>query len=541
MPVFQKFVIGTSEKPDPDFEKEPLNQEGKIIVSENNKDHYFIEDEDGNKKKMLMTAKNVDIEHSGTKIIIPKGMPLREAKIWVNRKIDEENLVVSIDEPIEGYPLDAAYAFTKAMSKIYGWTHMIPIPGFFGDTPPTMVQLMINRTESVQVPWGRMEIPGVDGFIQSGITRKNGRFIFSLRGSVKNKDKIAVADLVAEAKKILNKDSIYRGKAICVKFPDEDDDDFNIHDCPSFLDVDTVNENELVFNNDLMQLVEANLFTPIEMTDEVRKRNIPLKRGVLLEGSHGTGKTLTAYIAAKKCVRNNWTFIYLEHTRDLASAIEFAKSYQPAMIFAEDIDSIMQNVDNTRDSRDEAVNHILNTIDGVSTKNTEIVVVLTTNYIDEVSQALLRPGRLDAVLSIEPPDPIAVDKLIRQYAGELLLDNMPLPRVSKRLQGQIPASIREVVERSKLIAIGRAQGDEFKLTDEDLDIAAIGMINHLELLKPKKEDKRTGVEKAADCLGTHLKTIAKMRSQIDNGNNGTKTLQHTADIESDTPQISDNT
>lgn len=476
-------------------------------------DHYFETDEDGNKKRIEMTAKNVDIEAEGTKIIVPKGMPLKEAEIWIKRKIEEENITVGIEEPIEGYPLDAAYAFTKAMAKIYGWTHMIPIPGFWGDTPPTMVQLMINDTESVQVPWGRMTIPNVDGYIQSGITKKNGRFIFTLRGEVKNRDKLAVNELVSEAKTILLKESIYRGKAISVKFPSEDADDFNIHDCPTFLDLDGVQENSLVFNKDLMTLVDANLFIPVEMTEECRKRNIPLKRGILLEGAHGTGKTLTAYIAAKKCVRNGWTFIYLENVKDLASAFEFAKSYQPCMVFAEDIDSITQGNKERRDSRDEEVNHLLNTIDGVSTKGTEIVCVLTTNYIDEISQAMLRPGRFDAVLSIDPPDPISVDKLIRQYAGELVSDNEHLPQVSSRLQGQIPASVREVVERAKLIAIGANRGGEFRLTDQDLNVAAIGMIKHLDLLKPKAEDKRTGVEKAADCLGGHLQEIAKMRAQ----------------------------
>lgn len=489
--------------------------------NEKTKDYYMDVDEDGNKKKIKMTRQNVDIEAKGNKIVIPDGMPLKEAKIWVERKIQEEEIQVSICEPIEGYPLDAAYAFTKAMSEKYGWTHMIPIPGFFGDTPPTMIQLMVDRNESVQVPWGRMQIPGVHGHIQSGINMKNGRFVFEVNGTVKNRDKGAVAALVKLAKEILREDSIYRGKAIRVNFPDPDDG-FNIHDCPQFMDLEGVNEHELIFNDELQKLINAEVFAPIEKTEEARKHGVPLKRGVLLEGPHGTGKTMTANIAAKKCIRNGWTFIYLHKTSDLAAAIEFAKAYQPAMIFAEDVDSLTQEKENRRDNRDEQVNELLNTIDGIGTKGTEIIVVLTTNYVEEISQGLLRPGRLDAVLSIAEPDPGAVNRLIRQYAGNLLDDAAPLPKVSERLQGQIPASIRGVVERAKLMAIASGRDDgHFKLTDDDLDLAAVSMLNHLELLRPKPEDKRTGVEKAADCLGHHLKDVARIGRELQGGN-GTK-------------------
>jgi SpoVK/Ycf46/Vps4 family AAA+-type ATPase len=70
----------------------------------------------------------------------------------------------------------------------------------------------------------------------------------------------------------------------------------------------------------------------------VQAHKVPLKRGVLLEGPYGTGKTLTAFVTAKKCVENGWTFIMLDRVAALKEALTFARMYAPAVVFAEDID-----------------------------------------------------------------------------------------------------------------------------------------------------------------------------------------------------------
>jgi transitional endoplasmic reticulum ATPase len=135
------------------------------------------------------------------------------------------------------------------------------------------------------------------------------------------------------------------------------------------------------------------------------------------------------------------------------------------------------------------VDGILNTLDGVGTKESEIITILTTNHVDNINKAMLRPGRLDAVLTVTPPDGPTAVKLARQYARGLLDDSNALELAGQEMAGMIPAVIREVVERSKLWAIGRAGGDLSKLalTADDLVGAAQGMQDHLTLLAEEQK------------------------------------------------------
>jgi transitional endoplasmic reticulum ATPase len=206
---------------------------------------------------------------------------------------------------------------------------------------------------------------------------------------------------------------------------------------------------------------------------------------------------MTAYVAAKYAEDNGWTFLYLKDVNDLAIAIQFAKMYGPSVIFAEDLDNALGT-----SQRNTDVNGILNTIDGVDTKDSEIIVVLTTNHVDRINKAMLRPGRLDAVINVMPPNGEAAVKLVHQYARGLLKTDDDFTNVSKLLNGKIPAVIREVVERAKLAAIAAAPTEDLIITAKALEIAAKSMSGQLALLTPQEPDDRSDIEKAADVLVT---------------------------------------
>jgi len=455
--------------------------------------------------------KDVGIERRGEKIILPENMSFKEGIKWLMRRQDEDEQEVGINEQFDAHPLEGALALAKSLMEKFGFSSLVPTPGFFGSTPPTLVSLEIGlnadgAVETVQVPWGRMKIPGIEGYLDTEMSLKDGRPVFVLGGVVRQKHKHIVKEIANLIRRFLREESIYRGKAFRADFPSLSDDpqpqlaDF----CPKFIDTSRINDKELVFADSVNRQITTSIFTPIEHTQACRQYKIPLKRGILLEGPYGVGKTLTAYVTAKKCVENGWTFIYLNSVSDLEQAIHFAKAYQPAVIFAEDLDQVLNGND-----RDDKVNGILNTIDGVETKSAEIVVVLTTNNISNITQAMLRPGRLDAVISVRPPDAKAVANLIRLYARGLIADGQDLAAAGEVLKGKIPAVIREVVERSKLAAIGRLTGDEpLKLHTVDLVTAAEGMLNHLQLLQPKDEDERSDLEKLGSALGNAIGKVA---------------------------------
>jgi SpoVK/Ycf46/Vps4 family AAA+-type ATPase len=114
---------------------------------------------------------------------------------------------------------------------------------------------------------------------------------------------------------------------------------------------------------------------------------------------------------------------------------------------------------------------------------------------------MLRPGRLDTVVSVRAPDKEAAIRLVRMYAGKLLDPAFELEDsgVGDVLAGEIPAIIREVVERSKLAALRRDNGN-LLLTPGDIEITAKGMKAHMNLLKTPEPDNRSERERAAQIL-----------------------------------------
>ena len=452
-------------------------------------------------------VKKIDIvqvvEHADV-LSIPEGMSLEGAIAALKQKQVFDETVVAINAPIAGFVFEAAHAFYKAMEAKYGWVNGIPTPSFWGSRPPETLTVETGRGTSVQVPWGRFEVPGIEGFLQTSLEPKgrDGKevYTFTISGQVKRKYEKAVNAIVEATRLLVNTASIYRGTAFRIRL--KDDDGYNLEmPKPDFLELNAAIEDELVFPEQVGLDVATNLFTPIEKTSRVREAGIPLKRGVLLAGPYGVGKTMVGHVTALKAVRHGWTYIVCERSDELAEVLRLASMYRPAVVFCEDIDRVMSG------ERNVSVDHILNVIDGVESKSAELVIVLTTNDIDNITPALLRPGRLDAVIYIDAPDAEAAERLARQYARGLIPENEDISGAANHLAGRIPAIIRETVERAKLVAIGLTpDGEKLHITNEALLHAATRMDFQLQKLEPKVPDARSDVEKAAGILSDAIKT-----------------------------------
>lgn len=439
----------------------------------------------------------VHIKREGTRITLPSEpfpMSYAEAITCLQRRIQEEEEVIAVHEDVDAFPFDGAHAFMEAMKQTYGWASPQARETFFGKIPPKTINLEIGYGVYTQIIWGDFKIPGMEGVLTTGVTSKDGRPIFKIGGEVKKKHQQDVAALAALTRQIVKERSIYKGKAITLKTNDQGEVQFDRP--PGFLDLSRVNPDELTFSDEVAAQVETNLWCPVENTDACRLHHIPLKRGVLLEGPFGTGKTLTAFVTAQKAAKNGWTFIMLDRVSGLNQALTFARMYQPAVVFAEDVDREVQGQDRT-----VAIDDILNTIDGIESKGSEVITILTSNDVKGINRAMLRPGRLDAIISVQAPDAKAAQKLIRLYSRGLIADDVDLSAAGTELKGQIPATIREVVERSKLYAISREKSGKITLTCDDLVHSARGMKQHLELMSPNKEAPLSVYEKTGLAFG----------------------------------------
>lgn len=444
-----------------------------------------------------------EIVREGTQIVVPDGMALSTAIDHLHTRMQYEEQTIEVNETVEAFVWDGALAFQKAMKEIFGWSDAVPVKTMFGENPPQMISVEVGYKETALVPWGQFKVPGITGYLSTGIQRTKKGAFFSINATIKRKDEAKVRRLVALTRELVEKESIYKGKAFKLRLRDDDGRELGMP-MPQFLNLSKVKPEELVFSEEVGNAIQTNIFTAIENTDKCREFKIPLKRGILLYGPYGTGKSLTSYVTAKKAQENGWSFLYCERAGELAEMVKLAHHFQPSVVFCEDIDRAVSG------GRTVEMDDILNIIDGIESKGVELMVVLTTNHVEELNQALLRPGRLDAVINVLPPDAKAVEKLIRVYGRGLVPANADLSAVGEKLSGCIPAVIREVVEKSKLSAIklGLPESGKLTLTPAALLDSANTMNNQLELLNRKKPTQTPDLVRAlADVVREEVDAV----------------------------------
>lgn len=211
---------------------------------------------------------------------------------------------------------------------------------------------------------------------------------------------------------------------------------------------------------------------------------------------------------------NGITYLYVPRADELSHAIGFAKQNQsPAcVIFCEDIDRSLSG------ERTTEMDDILNVIDGIDTKSTNVIVVLTTNDLNAINPAMLRPGRLDAVIEVLPPDAKAVEKLLRLYGGAAIEPDTDLTKAGQSLAGEIPAVISEVVKRAKLAQLSLQDPGVpvTKLSEAALVASADSMAKQLKLLKERSAAKPRTASDVEDALAAvFAKAMGATKEQIE--------------------------
>lgn len=457
--------------------------------------------------KMLRASGLGDVEvhvaevvHHGEKVILPDGMDIPSAISLLERRQEYLEEDVALMETYDVFPFDGALALDFVLTAKYGWSPASATPGMFGPRPPSLINVRTGpgATDMKRVSWGRFMLPQIEGHLDLSADLQDGRYRFRMTASVKRKDEGTIQDIFEKVRARLLTDSIYKGKAIKIKFRDDDGDPIAMP-APEFIDTSKINPAQLIFSRHVEDAVFTNLFTPILRVNDCIANGIPVKRGVLLGGTYGTGKTLAASVAARHAVDCGITYVYIPNAAELGEAIEFAKQYQsPAcVIFCEDVDRVLSG------ERDSDMDELLNLIDGIDTKSANVIVVLTTNALDKVEPAMLRPGRLDAVIDVTAPDAEAAERLLRFYAGKTIPDDINLSASAEALAGQIPAIISEVVNRAKLSQLRLQEpGTKLKfLSEAALLEASVTMQAQTKLLSDRTKTQKVEGLDIGDMIG----------------------------------------
>jgi cell division protease FtsH len=204
-------------------------------------------------------------------------------------------------------------------------------------------------------------------------------------------------------------------------------------------------------------------------------------RGVLLVGPPGTGKTLLARAVAGEAAVPYFSLSASEfvemvvgvgaaRVRDLFAN---AKKEAPAIVFIDELDAIGRRrggigFGGANQEQEQTLNQILAEMDGFSDR--ELVIVLAaTNRPDVLDPALLRPGRFDRRVTVQRPDRVGRQAILKVHTrGIPLAGDVDLANLAALTPGLTGAELRNLVNEAALLA-ARRNGDV--VTREDFDQA----------------------------------------------------------------------
>src|ERR687891_99196 len=195
-----------------------------------------------------------------------------------------------------------------------------------------------------------------------------------------------------------------------------------------------------------------------------------IPRGVLLSGLPGTGKTLLARAVAGEAGVPFFSMSASEfieaivgvgaaRVRDL---FKNAKENAPAIVFVDELDAIgrsrtsgVAGFSGGNDEREQTLNQILTEMDGFDSA-TSVIVVGATNRPDVLDQALLRPGRFDPRIAVQPPDRVGREAILRVHTrGVPLGPDVDLARIAATTPGMVGADLANLVNEAALTAARR--------------------------------------------------------------------------------------
>ena len=211
---------------------------------------------------------------------------------------------------------------------------------------------------------------------------------------------------------------------------------------------------------ELMEVVD---FLKNPMKFEASGAKIP--KGILLEGSPGTGKTLLARAVAGEA---GVSFIQASGSQFIEmfvgvgaarvrSLFEAAEKASPCVIFIDEIDAVGRQrgtgFNSGNDEREQTLNQLLTNMDGF-TKSTGIIVLAATNRADILDSALTRPGRFDRSVTVPLPDPSGRLKIFDVHLKDkFVAPELELDEFKDLTSGFSGADIANMVNEAAILSV----------------------------------------------------------------------------------------
>jgi cell division protease FtsH len=273
----------------------------------------------------------------------------------------------------------------------------------------------------------------------------------------------------------------------------------------SFDDVAGIDEAE----DELVEIVDF-----LKNPKRYEKLGARIPRGVLLYGPPGTGKTLLARAVAGEA---NAAFfsgsasefveaivgIGASRVRDL---FKQAKDAAPSIVFIDELDAIGRSrsgnvggLSGGNDEREQTLNQILTEMDGFDA-GTNVIVLAATNRPEILDPALLRPGRFDRRIAVQPPDRVGRREILRIHTRTVPLSpSLDLDAIAASTPGMTGADLALLVNEAALFAARRSH-DAVEQSDFTDAIEKIILGSERQVVLSHADRERTAYHEAGHAL-----------------------------------------
>ena len=267
-----------------------------------------------------------------------------------------------------------------------------------------------------------------------------------------------------ELREAMRARNVYRSHVISLKQESYRELNIGFHRLP------TIARDEIILPEGLLARIEMLTVGFGQKSRRLRQAGRHLKRGLLLHGAPGTGKTMTVMYLAS-AMRDRTVLLMTGRNLGLiGKTCAMARTLEPSIVVLEDVDLIAE--DRTKGASSSATPllfELLNEMDGLA-DDVDILFLLTTNRPDLLEPALAsRPGRVDQAIEIPLPDATCRARLFELYGRGMTMRVSPDARFVEKTDGASAAFIRELLRRAAVLA---AEGEgAIVVEDRHLDEA----------------------------------------------------------------------